>query len=170
MILMGDEVRQTQKGNNNAYAQDNEISWFDWKNLERHADLLRFTRVLVAARLQREEHGLTLNEWIRRSKVEWHGLRVGAPDWGASSRSISVTVGDVDGPRRFQVIANAFWEPLDFELAPPGKGGWRRFIDTALPSPEDIRPAMKGERVPGKSYRVDARAVVVLASGSAFGA
>ena len=47
MLLMGDEVRRTQQGNNNAYAQDNEISWFDWGDVERHADMLRFVRGLI---------------------------------------------------------------------------------------------------------------------------
>ncbi len=51
MLLMGDEVRRTQGGNNNAYCQDNEISWFDWTLLERHADIHRFVRTLIRYRL-----------------------------------------------------------------------------------------------------------------------
>ena len=50
MLLMGDEVRRTQQGNNNAYCQDNEISWFDWRLLERHADVHRFVKQLIAFR------------------------------------------------------------------------------------------------------------------------
>src|SRR5437868_5749746 len=53
MLLMGDEVRRTQSGNNNAYCQDNELSWFDWSLRDRHADVLRFVRLLNARRVQR---------------------------------------------------------------------------------------------------------------------
>src|SRR5207344_2351120 len=53
MILMGDEARRTQRGNNNAYCQDNEISWFDWTLLSKHADLHRFVRLLISRRLMR---------------------------------------------------------------------------------------------------------------------
>jgi glycogen operon protein len=79
-----------------------------------------------------------------------------------------VTIADPEGARRFQIIANAHWERLDFELAPPGKDGWRRFIDTALPSPDDIRPAAEAVKLENGSYRVEARSVVVLVSGSDF--
>ena len=51
MLLMGDEVRRTQQGNNNAYCQDNEISWFDWNLCDRNADLLRFVRNMIRLRL-----------------------------------------------------------------------------------------------------------------------
>ena len=57
MILMGDEVRHTQHGNNNAYCQDNELSWFDWTLVEKHADVHRFVKLLIARRLLRDgEH------------------------------------------------------------------------------------------------------------------
>ena len=57
MILMGDEVRRTQRGNNNAYCQDNEISWFDWALVDKHADVHRFVRLLIERRLLRDvEH------------------------------------------------------------------------------------------------------------------
>ena len=57
MLLMGDEVRRTQRGNNNAYCQDNEISWFDWELLERHADIHRFVKALTAFRQRRDVVG-----------------------------------------------------------------------------------------------------------------
>ena len=59
MLLMGDEVRRTQRGNNNAYCQDNEISWFDWRLLERHGDIHRFVKQLVGYRLRRDLVGAT---------------------------------------------------------------------------------------------------------------
>ena len=53
MLLMGDEVRRTQRGNNNAYCQDNETNWFDWRLIERHADIHRFVTLVIQARLRR---------------------------------------------------------------------------------------------------------------------
>ena len=73
MIVMGDEVRRTQRGNNNAYCQDNETSWFDWTLLEKHADLHRFVRLLIARRLLRdlepEQQRTTLNELLRNANA-----------------------------------------------------------------------------------------------------
>ena len=72
MLLMGDEVRRTQRGNNNAYCQDNEISWFDWTLLERHRDLHRFVKTLVRQRVMLGEtlgvEGVSLNEFLREAR------------------------------------------------------------------------------------------------------
>ena len=80
MLLMGDEVRRTQRGNNNAYCQDNEMSWFDWTLLEQHAGIHRFVKELTAFRQRRdivhEADVLSLNELLRRAKIEWHGVRL----------------------------------------------------------------------------------------------
>ena len=161
MLLMGDEVRRTQNGNNNGYSLDDERGWFDWKDLERHAEILRFTRALIGARLAKAEHGLTLAELHRQATVEWHGVNVGTPDWSPSSRSFAVTVQNPAGPRKVHIIVNAFWKALDFQLP---DGGWRRAIDTALPSPEDIRNPEEAVPVRGKSYKAEGRSVVVLLS------
>src|SRR6266478_2694954 len=71
MISMGDEVRRTQRGNNNAYCQDNETSWFDWSLLSKHADVHRFTKLLIERRLSRgledDSQGEALNQWLRES-------------------------------------------------------------------------------------------------------
>ena len=73
MILMGDEVRRTQRGNNNAYCQDNETSWFDWTLLSRHADVHRFVRLLIARRLMRdvehERRRVSLNQLLQRRET-----------------------------------------------------------------------------------------------------
>ena len=96
MLLMGDEVRRTQQGNNNAYCQDSEISWFDWSLLERHADIHRFVKALNAFRQRRdvvrEEAALSLNELLRRARIEWHGVALDRPDWGDHSHSLAFTL------------------------------------------------------------------------------
>jgi isoamylase len=95
MFLMGDEVRRTQRGNNNAYCQDNECSWFDWALIEKHADVHRFVTVLIARRILREsEHELqrvSLNEMIRTANKAWHGVKLYRPDWSDHSHSIAFT-------------------------------------------------------------------------------
>src|SRR6185295_3487102 len=95
MLLMGDEVRRTQRGNNNAYCQDGEISWLDWSLLEKHADVHRFVKLLNAFRQNREivtEQGVvSLTALLRRVRVDWHGVALGRPDWSDGSHSLAVT-------------------------------------------------------------------------------
>jgi isoamylase len=176
MLLMGDEMRRTQRGNNNAYCQDNETSWLDWSLLDRHPDLQRFVRLLIAHRLRGlemaretlpEAFELTLNELLRRAEIDWHGVRLGQPDWSDDSHSLACTVRS--GRRYFpfwmHIMFNAYWQPLDFDL--PGVpataiSGWQRWIDTALESPEDIVDPDAAPLVPGTPYRVTPRSVAVL--------
>jgi len=169
MILMGDEVRRTQHGNNNAYCQDNETSWFDWTLVEKHADLHRFVKLLNARRILRdvehERQRVTLNQMIRQSNKAWHGVRLNHPDWSSNSHSISFSAEIRKGKMLFHMILNGYWEPLDFELPLVGsKGGepWRRWIDTSLESPHDIVEWQTSPPVTGNTYRADARSVVML--------
>jgi glycogen operon protein len=169
MIVMGDEVRRTQGGNNNAYCQDNETSWFDWTLLEQHADVHRFVKLLIARRLLRdaehERQRVSLNRLVREANIVWHGVRLNQPDWGDHSLSVAFTVEIRPDRLLFHMILNAYKEPLDFELPPVGNGGappWRRWIDTAQPTPNDIVPWGEGPTVPGLTYRAEARSVVVL--------
>ena len=171
MLLMGDEVRRTQSGNNNAYCQDNEISWFDWTLVKKHADVHRFVSLLSARRAMRdaehERRRVTLNQLIRQASQSWHGVKVGQPDWGTHSHSLAFEAEIRREGFRVYLILNAYWEPLEFELPPAGEGGggagaWRRWIDTALESPQDIVPGQTAPAVSGPTYRAEARSVVVL--------
>jgi glycogen operon protein len=167
MIVMGDEIRRTQGGNNNAYCQDNETNWFDWNLVKRHADVHRFVRLLIARRLLRDaEHELervSLNVLIERATKAWHGVKLNQPDWGDCSHSVALRAELQKEGLRFQLIMNAFWEPLEFELPRLQNGGqWRRWIDTGLDSPLDIVPWETAPPVPGSTYRAEARSVVML--------
>jgi len=169
MILMGDEVFRTQRGNNNAYCQDNEISWFDWSLLDRHAALHRFTRLLIARRLLRnvelEQRRVSLNRLLREAKKSWHGVRLDQPDWSPCSHSLAFGAELAEG-LRFHMIWNAYWESLEFEIPRlDGGGEWRRWIDTALDSPEDIVEWRQAQPVPAHPYRAGARSVVVMIAG-----
>jgi isoamylase len=171
MIVMGDEVRRTQSGNNNAYCQDNEISWFDWALVKKHADVHRFVSLLNARRAMRdvehERQRVTLNQLIRQASQSWHGVKVGQPDWGTHSHSLAFDAEIRREGFRVYAILNAYWGPLDFELPSAGEGGggagaWRRWIDTALDSPQDIVPGQTAPAVSARTYRAAARSVVVL--------
>jgi isoamylase len=169
MILMGDEVRRTQAGNNNAYCQDNETFWFDWAQLEKHADVHRFLKLLTARRLLRgtehEHQRLSLNHLIRLANKAWHGVRLRQPDWSDPSRSVALMVEMPPQQLRLYLILNAYWEPLEFELPPAGNDRgtlWRRWIDTARETPHDIVPWQEALTIPGPTYRAEARSVVVL--------
>jgi glycogen operon protein len=174
MILMGDEVRRTQGGNNNAYCQDNETSWFDWGLLEKHADVHRFVTLLIARRVLRDvEHELlriSLVTMLREARKSWHGVKLNQPDWGDDSHSLALSIEWAGESVFSHVILNAYWKPLEFELpAPDGADGWRRWIDTGLASPNDIVPWKLAPPVPGNKYRAEDRSVVVLISGKITG-
>jgi isoamylase len=165
MFLMGDEVRRTQGGNNNAYCQDNEISWFDWNLVEKHADLHRFVTLLNARRVLRdvehEQQRVSLCHLIKDARKGWHGVKVGQPDWGSGSHSLALEFEVRREGLHGYIILNAYWEPLDFELPPPIKA-WRRWIDTSLTSPSDIVPWETAVALPDHHYRAAARSVVML--------
>ena len=167
MILMGDEVRRTQRGNNNAYCQDNDTSWLDWSLAEKHADMHRFVALLNTRRLLRDmepdRRQESLNQLLRKANKAWHGVKLGQPDWGVSSHSLALSAEIPNENLLFYFILNAFWEPLEFELpAANGNGSWRRWIDTTLDSPHDIVQWEAAQPVPGRTYRAGPRSVVVL--------
>ena len=169
MILMGDEVRQTQLGNNNAYCQDNEISWLDWSLLDAHADVHRFLKLMIQRRMRRdigpELRRQSLNELLKTANKAWHGTKLNQPDWGDDSHSLALST-EVQSERIFfHLILNAYWEPLTFELPPLEEGlRWRRWIDTTLESPQDITEWNNAPPHQGKSYVAGPRSVVVLIS------
>ena len=169
MILMGDEVRRTQGGNNNAYCQDNELSWFDWSLAKKHADVHRFLHLLIERRLLRdveyERRRMSLTTLLGQAKKAWHGVKHLQPDWSDNSHCLALGAELKPEGVRFHFILNAFWEPLPFEL-PKLEGGesWKRWIDTALDSPNDIVPWKLAQAISGASYRAEARSVVMLIS------
>jgi isoamylase len=167
MLLMGDEIRRTQDGNNNTYCQDNELNWFDWTLVEKHADIHRFVKRLIRFRLSlpvhEEEHGLSLTELLGQMTIHWHGAKLDQPDWSPDSRSVAFSV---EGRRDwFHVMLNAFWDSLSFELPPlpsDAPGGWRRVIDTHRESPHDFCEPDEAPFVKASGYEVQARSVVLL--------
>jgi glycogen operon protein len=169
MILMGDEVRRTQWGNNNAYCQDNETSWFDWGLISKHADMHRFVTLLIGCRLLRdvqpEYRRESLNQLLRESNKAFHGVKLFQPDWSAWSHSLAVSAEQKKESQLLYVILNAYWEPLEFELPPvseQGGGPWRRWIDTSLDPPHDIVTWQTAPAFTARTYLAGPHSVVLL--------
>ena len=169
MFLMGDEVRRTQYGNNNAYCQDNQANWFDWSLLVKHADIHRFVKLLIARRLLRdtgpERERMTLVQLIREGIKGWHGVKLNQPDWSDHSHSVALSADLPKEDLLVHFIFNGYWEPLDFELPRTATGkqySWRRWIDTFQEAPEDIAAWQEAPTIPECRYRAGPRSVVVL--------
>jgi isoamylase len=168
MILAGDEIGRTQQGNNNAYCQDNEISWVDWRMAESNAGLLRFFQLMIAFRkrcrlLRRECYQLHGEGGFH---ITWHGIKRMRPDWSEASRTVAMQLTQLqeNGQREdLHFIASAYWKELEFELPQIGEQEWFRLADTSLPSPQDI--AEDGQEFPllsQENYRVQPRSVVIF--------
>jgi glycogen operon protein len=168
MLGMGDEVGRTQGGNNNAYCQDNALSWFNWEQLDSPTDLRRFVSELIAYRMHRDEveyqNVLTLSELIEQEDIVWHGVILNEPDWGQESRSFAVTLTSLRRRTRVHLMANAWWNSLSFELPPADtdKHPWCSWIDTAMSSPFDILSVNNLTPVSDRNCLVNPRSIKVL--------
>jgi isoamylase len=168
MISMGDEVKRTQRGNNNAYCHDNELTWFDWTLPEKNHSLFRFVKMLIKFRLERDlsknGHSMNLKQLLEQATMTWHGVKINQPDWSEHSHSIALTVQSLSGKTLMHYMFNGYSKPLQFEL-PVGNNGkeyiWKRWIDTSLQSPEDICVQNDAKEVKN-SYFVDAHSMAVL--------
>jgi len=141
MFVMGDEVRRTQQGNNNAYCQDNEISWFDWDLVERHRHLFDFVARLL--RFRRSSPFFRDERFWQHpggADITWHGVTPHRPDWSDSSHSLAFELIHADDPSTHLYVAfNAYWEALEFELPRlPVTHCWALAADTAAPPPDDV--------------------------------
>jgi isoamylase len=176
MLMAGDEFLRTQKGNNNAYCQDNEVSWVNWELAEQNVNFQRFVRELIWLRhrhpaLRRKSffRGPSPNAAVGPDVI-WHGTEPGQPDFSPNSRTLAVALdGRLSGgepDRDFYIACNAWHNALPFRapLSPSGRR-WRRLIDTALPPPNDLVPEDAGPEVPpGAVYAVAPHSLVVFLS------
>jgi isoamylase len=169
LMLMGDEVRRTQRGNNNAYCQNNDVSWFDWSLCQKHADLYRFVQLLIQLRLRFTANPrgqvLSLADFIQRAKIQWDGVQLWAPDLSADSHSLAATAYIEDGGG-FHLMINAYWEPLSFFLpaVPDGCGPWSLLIDTFQEAPSDFIEQETGTQQ-HTTYTVNSRSIVLMKTG-----
>ena len=158
MIVAGDEFANTQRGNNNPYNQDNEITWLDWDRLDSHRDLYEFFKAMIALRKGRRAIARS-RFW--REDVQWFGTS-GTPDTAPWSHSVAWHLsGARYGEGDLYVMVNAHWEPLEFTIQAPGQ--WRRIVDTTLPAPDHVRDGADAPTV-GATVTVADRSIVVLST------
>ena len=172
MLLAGDEVLRTQRGNNNAYCQNNALGWFDWSLLERNSDMLRFVTAMIAFRkrhpclMRRRFMSGAERQGHRLPDVTWHGIGLGSPLWDdPEARVLAYTLGAVrEEEEDLHVMLNM--SESEVELALPRLSGrsWYRAIDTSKPSPADILDPASQSPQREDSYVARPRSVAVLES------
>jgi glycogen operon protein len=163
MVLGGDECRRTQRGNNNAYCQDNDVSWFQWDLVEQNADLVRFTRSLIAFRRRqptvRRKHFLTGQPTSARPElldVNWYSALGKAVDWNADDHALICLLaapGIAEDPelvgRDVLLLVNGTTQSKQFVLPPVAREiHWRLLVDTAAEAPDDVFPDADGPPLP----------------------
>ncbi|MDF1615131.1 glycogen debranching protein GlgX [Desulfurivibrio dismutans] len=167
LLLAGDEFGRSQQGNNNAYCQDNEISWLNWDLAEQNGDLLRFFRRLIALRRQyslfRRDSFFAPDPAAGPAEISWQSLTPGQQDWSAEARVLAYQLHGGRGEPDFFFMFNAAAEPRTFSLpSPPAGRRWRQLIDTAAVSPADIIDETKAVAVRGARLQVVEFAAAVL--------
>jgi glycogen operon protein len=170
MILMGDEVQRTQGGNNNAYCQDNETSWFNWAQVSENSAMLRFWKEMIHYRRRfevlRRAHFFRgqVNERGLQD-ITWHGVELNRPGWDdPHARTLAFTLAGFEDAPDLHVILNMYWEELEFELPPVLGRQWYRVVDTHQASPLDILEPGQEILVMDHVYPAQGRSVVVLIS------
>lgn len=168
MILMGDEIARTQKGNNNGYCQDGPDFWFDWQGIDKNKDLFRFTKTLINNRTMLElvcfddTHRHSLHDIIAHAGISWHGTELHKPNWADESHAIALESQHPHCKAVTYVMFNAFWKTLNFELPVSPTGKWLRVVDTSLTDGKDIYIEGEQAHYVNHHYLVAARSVVIL--------
>jgi len=162
MLLGGDEFRRTQRGNNNAHCQDNETSWVDWSLRQRHDEMVRFTRSVLA--LRRAHPVLRRGTFYRDEDIRWFDPSGRSPDWlDGGQKRLACQIRAEDGADLY-LMFNADAKPSSFVLPPPSRPReWRLAVDTGQPAPRDAYAVGEESRLPdGTSHELAARSSVVL--------
>ena len=160
MLLAGDERLNTQQGNNNAYCQNNALSWLDWTDSDAAADMLRFVRRMIA--LRRRHPSLMRRRFLSGNPVgerglpdiSWYGIDGEAPDWHDDrAQVLAFTLAGIKGGEAdLHVILNMSGDPLETRLPPIGDSHWRLAVDTSRASPDDI--PLRDTQAPTAEHRV----------------
>ena len=162
MLLAGDECRRTQLGNNNAYCQDNTISWFNWELADKHVELRRFCQALAAFRRNEptvRQMDFLDGELVRPGGlpgVSWYDASGGAVQWTQNDHSLTCLLAalpprnSLETPNRHVLILlHAGCDPRQFLIPHVVRSfAWRRFVDTAADSPDDVYPELDGPPPP----------------------
>jgi glycogen operon protein len=175
MMLAGDEMLRTQNGNNNAYCQDNKISWVDWLFLKKNRDIVEFCKKAISFRnrypvlkkkkffLGRDTSGNNILD------ITWHGTDMGIPDWGNPNlRTICYQLNGAESSSLHEdyllyLILNSDRDSQNVKLPKINGKQWFRVLDTSLPPGEDFMPSAKEKSAPVNDvYNIDPRTIAVL--------
>jgi glycogen operon protein len=162
MLLGGDEFRRSQRGNNNAYCQDNEVSWFDWSLLERHKGIQRFTRGMIAFR--RAHPVLRREVFYTDADIKWFAPNGGIPDWADErQKSFACLILGQKEPGLF-LMFNADTRSVDFAIpALPSNQIWRLAVDTSRSAPDDFyEPGKEPSLQDQIRFQVEPRSSAIL--------
>jgi isoamylase len=162
MLLGGDEFRRTQRGNNNAYCQDNEVSWFDWSLLEKHKEIKRFTRGMIAFR--RAHPVLRKEAFYTDADIKWFAPNGAAPDWAdQQQKSFACLILGQAEPDLF-ILFNVGTRSVDFFIPPAPAGKiWRLAVDTSRAAPDDLFDPGKEPPVQDQiGFRLEPRSSAIL--------
>ncbi|KXU86889.1 glycogen debranching enzyme [Caballeronia megalochromosomata] len=170
MLLAGDEILRSQRGNNNAFCQDNALSWMDWRLSADALAMLRFVREMIA--LRKRHASLRRRRFLTgqpangqtHADVAWHGERLDAPAWhDPGARLVAFTLaGRVAGEPMLHIVFNMNDDARDIALPVLDTRNWRRIVDTSVESPRDIVTDVETAAIERGACRVEARSVVVL--------
>ena len=179
MISAGDEVCRTQRGNNNAWCQNNPISWFDWKLLEKNQDVLRFASALIRTRRsepQMRRGRYLIGEKLRPSNlldVAWFSPDGENVDWYSGVNRLSILLsgdsrsGEHPGHHHFLIFINGTPDPARFifpRATRLDELNWRLFVDTSADTPNDIFPDFDGPmQLPDMSVTLQSRSMQIFA-------
>ena len=162
MLLGGDEFRRTQRGNNNAYCQDNEVSWFDWSLLETHKEIQRFTRGMIAFR--RAHPVLRRERFYTDADIKWFAPNGGPPEWSdQAQKSFACLILGETEPNLF-ILFNADTAAVEFVIPPlPTGKSWRLAVDTSRAAPNDLFDSDKEPLVQSQVvFRLEPRSSAIL--------
>jgi isoamylase len=162
MLSGGDEFRRTQNGNNNAYCQDNETSWYDWALVARNAALVRFVSRLGS--LRRAHPVLATDRFYTSAEIQWLGTDGFAPGWDGHHNRVGCMIREQEGGA-LCLLFNATTDTVRFALPSPPSGRWRIALDTSRAAPDDAPGEPARELLPDRRHaRVAARSVMVVVS------
>jgi glycogen operon protein len=167
MVLGGDEFRRTQSGNNNAWCQDNDTSWFDWTCLERHRETHRFTRGMIAFR--RAHPALSKERFYTDSEIQWLSSSGTFPNWSdPKEKALACTIRESEQDSLLMMF-NADVDGIDFALPQPPRGfHWHLAVDTSGCAPWDLFTAPEEPAVDhSKPWSLSPRAAAIFVTRKA---
>ena len=159
MLLGGDEFGRTQLGNNNAYRQDNEVSWYDWATADENASLVRFVQRVIAVR--KAYAVLRAERFYTPQEIEWMGPFGQPPEWQGSHNRIGCVIRSAASV--LALLFNATAEPCEFTLPGEREHVWWVCINTARASPDDAPDELSAPQVrDAMAMRVAPQSVLAL--------